>query len=302
MSLMTVRHSEVADLVFQNALDFLNSGLKILFDERSTASDAKISVIAIQTAIELLAKYRLVRHFGLSAIIRGSVPEGDPLTLATSGRLRTLGYGECLKLIDKDEEFSDSEREMLEGVQQLRNSLAHFAADVEVGNVRLELSWLLVSALGMFAAGTDRDYGEMETHARFLNKANFDRLICFKPYRAQAVDIANDSPDTIEVFRCWECKEDSLALRHSENYFCHCCGLAAVTLAAGFADCQHCNRANGVCYDRLNSNEGFHHGKCLFCNKTAAVPCRFWGIKRGNQRPLDAANCIDCGAVGSEAS
>lgn len=284
-----------AELVLANAIDFLNAGLDILFAESATARQAKAGVVAIQTAIELMAKYRLVREQGIEAIVRGTLPSGDFVTAAVSGSLRTIGYGECLKAIREAEAFTSMEEELVGRVQQLRNALVHFAAQVDVEGVRMDLAWLLIRALGMFAAGQERDQGEMQTHARFLDPANFERLINFGPYRAEAVDSAMDSIDSDDVLRCWECGVDALSVRPSDTYFCHCCGLTAGFEAASFTSCVLCRERKGVCYDPLNETGGIYRGRCLYCGSfLGVVVCASCGNARSQPDDRDALACTDC--------
>ena len=288
---------DAAELVLANAIDFLNGGLDILFAPDTTARQAKASVVTIQTAIELMAKYRLIREEGLGVIVRGAPPSGDLLAAALNGSLRTIGYGECLKAIREAEAFTPMEEQLVERVQQLRNSLVHFAADVDVDKVRMDLAWLLIRALGMFAAGQERDQGEMQTHARFLDATNFERLINFDPYRDEAVDSALDNIDSEEVLRCWECGVDALSIRPADTYFCHCCGLTTDLDMASFTSCILCGEAKGVCYDPLNETDGVHRGRCLHCETfVGVVTCascgRAWSQPEG--RPaLACAECVD---------
>ena len=186
--------------MFANALDFLNTGLRVLFADEATPRDAKVGVVSIQTAVELLLKYRLVTDGGLRSIVKGSIPRGDLVAAASSGRLRTIGYSEGLKKIRQDESFSETERELFGRAQNLRNALVHFTADVDVDEVRMELAWVLIGALGIFGAGQDRDQGEMQTHATFLDQDVFERLTNFRPYRDQSVDSAIESRDGENVY------------------------------------------------------------------------------------------------------
>lgn len=295
MAMAQKRKHNAADLVLANAIDFLNAGLGILFARGATPRDAKVGVVSIQTAIELMAKYRLVKERGLSAIVRGTPPTGDLIAAAVSGSLKTIGYGECLRAIRENEGFTETEEELVGRLQQLRNSLVHFTAEVDVAAVRMDAAWLLIRALGMFAAGQERDQGEMQTHARFLEPANFERLTSFEPYRAEAVDSAIDSLDSETVLRCWECGVEALSVRPSETYFCHCCGLTADLGMAAFTACTLCGKADGVCFDPLNETRGVHHGRCLHCETlVGVVVCKFCGKTRPQAEGLPALACTEC--------
>lgn len=171
------------------------------------------------------------------------------------------------------------EEELIDRVQQLRNSLVHFAADIDVHELRMDVAWLLIRALAMFAAGQERDQGEMQTHARFLDPVNFSLLINCKPYRDEAVDSALDSIDSEYVLRCWECEVDALSVRPSGTHFCHCGGLTADLSTAEFAACASCEEAKGVCFDPLNQTNGVHHGRCLHCKTSVdVVTCKVCGL------------------------
>jgi hypothetical protein len=217
------------------------------------------------------------------------------LAAALSGSLRTIGFGECLKAIGEAETFTPMEEELVGRVQQLRNSLVHFAADVDLDEVRMDLVWLLIRALGIFAAGQERDQGEMQTHARFLDPTNFQRLINFRPYRDEAVDSALDSIDSEEVLRCWECGVDALSIRSSDTYFCHCCGLTADLGMASFASCVVCGETKGVCYDPLNETGGVHRGWCLYCDAVlGVVTCASCGKVRSQLEARPELVCTEC--------
>lgn len=286
---------DTAGLVLANAIDFLNAGLSILFASGATPREAKVGIVSIQTAVELMAKYRLVKERGLAGIVRGNPPEGDLVAAASTGALKTIGYGECLRAIQKDERFTEMERDLVAHVQQLRNSLVHFTAKVDVEAVRMDLAWLLIRALGMFAAGEERDQGQMLNYACFLDRGNFERLTRYEPYQSEAVDSALDSPDSEAVLRCWECGIDALSLRPSETYFCHCCGLTADLSMAAFTACTLCGEKNGVCFDPLNKTAGVHHGRCLHCDTiVGVVVCDDCGETRSQPKNMTAHPCI-CG-------
>jgi uncharacterized protein YutE (UPF0331/DUF86 family) len=260
-----------AQLVLSNAIDFLNVGLTILYSPNTTSPETKVAITSIQTAIELLAKYKLIRECGISSIVLGNLPDGPIEVASREGRLRTIGYGGCLKKIQENECFSETERKLVHRLQDLRNSLVHFTADVDVEDVRMDAAWMLIRALGMFAAGHERDCGEFQNHRRFLTEVNFKALTSFRAYRDEAVDSAIENVDSEKVFRCWECGVDSMSLRVSSTFFCHCCGLTVVADSVAYADCPLCDAVNGVCYDPLNATSGLHHGKCLHCGKTLTI-------------------------------
>jgi len=82
--------------LLKNARDFLNGGIQLLFSKRARSGDGKLAVVAIQTALELLAKYRLVETKGLPALVKGKLPPGDLSELGRAGQFRTLGYQQAL--------------------------------------------------------------------------------------------------------------------------------------------------------------------------------------------------------------
>ena len=278
----TKKKQDAAKLILTNALDFLNAGVRVLFVQRAAQRDAKVGVVLIQTAIELLSKYRLVKDGGLSTIVRGTIPKGDLIESAASGSLKTIGYSESLREIQQTEVFDETDRELFGRVQYLRNSLVHFTAKVDVELVRMEVAWLLIRVLAIFAAGQERDQGEMQTQDRFLEPSNFKRLTSFEPYRAESVDCAIDGSEEGAVRRCWACGVDALTVRHSGTYFCYCCGLTADIHMATFATCAICGQDDGVCFDPLNQTRGVYHGRCLHCETfVEVVVCKCCGSANG---------------------
>jgi hypothetical protein len=217
-----------AGLILVNATDFLNAGLALLFAKNVTSRDAKLAIVSIQTSVELLAKFRLARDKALSAIIRGNqLPRGSLTKAAQAGDFRTIGYSECVKEISKQGEITEKDIEVIGRLQNLRNALVHFAASIDIADVRINTAWILVRVPAMFAAGEDRDIGEFQNHRSFLDSDNFSSLINFGPYRDDAVDVAAENLGSEDIFRCWECENDSISLRTSETYYCYCCGLTA---------------------------------------------------------------------------
>jgi hypothetical protein len=269
---MAINDSEdPVGIVLVNAEDFLNAGVEMLFAPERTVRCAKAGIVLVQTAIELMAKYRLIRERGLAVVIRGPLPSGDLLKAARGGTLRTIGYGECLEIISRDEAFTEIEWDLVKRVQQLRNALVHFAADFKLDEMRMDVAWLLIRALAMFAAGEERDQGEMQTHGRFLEAANFQTLINYPPYRQEAVDAAFDSPESQDVQYCWNCGVEALSIRSSDTYFCHCCGLTADMSVASYANCVLCGAVKGICYDPLNTTGGAYRGRCLCCDASVSI-------------------------------
>ena len=283
------------NMVLNNALVFLNAGLRLLFLEKTTSADAKVAIVLIQTAIELLLKYRLAKDLGLRIIATPQMLDKDLNELASSGELRTIDYTACLRKVCEYEWISDLKQELFLRTQSLRDSLVNFGSDIEVEEIRIELAWCLVGALAIFGAGQERDQGEMQTHRRFLVQDVFDRLTSFEPYRSQAADSAVDDLANEELYRCWECGADALGARESGNYFCYCCGLTATLEVAKFVSCFMCEKPNGVCYDPLNEEDGIHPGRCLHCEKFVEVlVCQECGSASSQDRGAGAPECSIC--------
>lgn len=261
--------SGVEEALLVNAIDFLNGGLELLFAERCSSRKCKLAIVAIQTSIELFAKYRLVRALGAESVVRGKkIPKEDVLSAAQRGELKTLGFNECIKEINRIEELSEEDSDLIRELQYLRNSLVHFSAEISVDAVRKTCAWLLIRILAMFAAGDARDIGEFQDYRRYLDQDNFSKLVQFRPYRAEAFDFATTTNEfNIEdIVRCWECRNDTLNLRLSETYFCCCCGLTVCSDAVSYTDCPECKFSKGVFYDPLNTSDGLHRGRCLHCD------------------------------------
>ncbi|WP_133670226.1 hypothetical protein [Burkholderia pseudomallei] len=260
-----------AKQIRDNAVDFLNEGLELLFSDELSSATAKVAVIAIQTAIELLAKYRLVRDAGLQSIIRGDLPGIDLERTVKDGNFSTRGFGEILDLVEEIEYLRDDERDLINQLVNLRNDLVHFSSEVVPQEVTIYCAHVLARVLSVFALGEDRDVGEMEDYRRFLSEPNFQRLVNFAPYRAECVDAAYEALAGEKTLKCYLCDNESFCLRTSQSYFCHCCGFGIGNEAIAFADCSECGSESSVFYDPLNTTNTMHHGKCMNCQVTQWV-------------------------------
>ena len=138
-----------------------------------------MGVVSIQTAIEA------------STEVPAGKGEWSRRDRGWADTPRRLGCRRCLRIVEDNwlrqgasknqgGGLSETEEELFRRVQDLRNALVHFTADVDVETVKMELAWVLIGSLGMFAAGEERDQGEMQTHARFLDPENFKRLTNFR--------------------------------------------------------------------------------------------------------------------------
>ncbi|MBU9663871.1 hypothetical protein KTF22_18515 [Burkholderia multivorans] len=274
---------DAAKCILDNAVDFLNGGLELLFAGDLSSQTAKVAVISIQTSIELLAKYRMVQEEGLQSIIRGKLPSKNLERAVKECNFSTLGFGEVLDLVDAIEGLRDDEKSLINELVGLRNDLVHFSSEIDPESVKLNCVHILARVLSMFALGEARDVGEMEDYRRFLSEPNFQELINFEPYRAETVDAAHESLDGEKVLKCYLCGNESFCLRVSENYFCHCCGFRVVSDAIAFATCDVCGSEEGVFFDPLNTTNNMHYGKCMDCEIYQ------W-----------AWECPDCGSVISQ--
>ena len=284
-------------MVLNNALDFLNAGLRLLFSEKTTSAEAKVAMVSIQNAIELLLKYRLAKDHGLKTIAKTQMLDKDFLDVASSGELKTIDYISCLRKVQEYEWISETDKELFLRAKTVRDALVNSYLDIDVEGIRIDLAWCLAGALAIFGAGQERDQGEMQTHRRFLAQDVLDKLINFEPYRSQAVDSAIDDPANEELYRCWECGVDALGARESDTYFCYCCGLTAILEMAKYVRCFMCETPNGVCYDPLNEADGIHHGRCLHCEEFVGVfVCQECGTASSQKRGTRAPECSTCTA------
>ncbi|OGT20401.1 MAG: hypothetical protein A2522_09210 [Gallionellales bacterium RIFOXYD12_FULL_53_10] len=274
---------DAAERILDNAVDFLNGGLELLFEGNLSNQTAKVAVISIQTSVELLAKYRMVREAGLQSIVQGKLPSENLDRAVKEGNFSTLGFGKVLDLVGAIEGLMDDEKRLINELVNLRNDLVHFASEVDPESVKLSCVHILARVLSIFALGEARDVGEMENYRRFLSEQNFNKLVNFGPYRAEAVDAALESLDAEKVLKCYMCGNESFCLRASENYFCHCCGFGVVSDAIAFAACDACGSVEGVFFDPLNTTNNMHYGKCMDCEVKQWV----W-------------ECPDCGSVVSQ--
>jgi hypothetical protein len=288
------RSNEAAELLLANARDFLSGGIDLLFRKGATSRDAKLAVISIQTAVELFAKYRIVRDLGFSDIVRkGVIPRGGDLLVAAGlGHFTTIGYDACLEKVADLEWIGEWQRNLIGELQKMRNTLVHFAGTLEAKDARNTVAALLVQVLALFAAGQARDNPEMLTHRQFLDGRSFEVLTTHPEYLVEAYDAASSDLNADAIFTCWNCKQETLTLRPADTYFCWTCGLSAHKEVAGFAPCWQCHQENVVCYDRLNETGGTHYGRCLSCNSTAFVSyCGWCGAIKSEAAPQELEKC-----------
>ncbi len=269
--------------ILENAVDFLNGGLELLFASNFSSQTAKVAVVSIQTSVELLAKYRMVREAGLQSIVQGKLPSKNLDQAVKEAKFSTLGFGKVLDLVGAIEGLTDDEKRLINELVNIRNDLVHFASEVDPESVKLSCVHILARVLSIFALGEARDIGEMADYRLLLSEQNFNKLINFDPYRAEAVDAALESLDAEKVFKCYMCGNESFCLRASENYFCHCCGFSVVSDAIAFAACDACSSVDRVFFDPLNTTNNMHYGKCMDCEVKQWV----W-------------ECPDCGSVVSQ--
>ncbi|MDZ3826562.1 MULTISPECIES: hypothetical protein [Pseudomonas] len=258
-----------ATSLLQNATDFLNEGLQILFAKNKSESSWKLSIVAIQTSVELLAKYRLVDELGINSILVGGIDSAK----LQAGNFQTTPYSKLIKKLEKVEEFSDYDLEIIRSVQQLRNKLVHFNVESTHDYRYAECFALLVRALFLFASRDIWTNGEMIDHTRFLTKGNYRNLVTNEAFRAEAVDFACDSYDVDKVLRCFNCGTDSFGFSGGwDIYYCYCCGVSVHSDVVDFAQCASCGMEDGVYFDLMNSDVNkFHLGKCGYCKEFQSV-------------------------------
>lgn len=257
---------DAARRILDNAKDFLNGGLELLFVSDLSSRTAKVAVVSIQTAIELLAKYRMVRESGLQAIVQGALPSRNLEQAVIEGNFSTLGFGAVLDLVDSIEGLRDDEKALIQELVDLRNDLVHFASEIDENDVKRQCAHILARVLPIFALGDDRDDGDMQDYRRFMTEENFQELTSFEPYRSEAVDAAHESLDTENVFKCYLCGNESFSRRASDVYLCYCCGTGVVDHAIAFAPCSACSLPESVVFDPLNETNRMHYGKCMICD------------------------------------
>lgn|GEM_PF-703509 len=281
--------------ILDNAIDFLNGGLELLFAQNLSSRTAKVAVVSIQTSIELLAKYCMVRKAGLQAIVQGTLPSANLEQAVIEGNFSTLGFGAVLDLVESIESLGEWEKSQIQELVDLRNDLVHFASEIDVSEVKNRCIPILAHVLSIFALGDDRNNGEMEDYHRFMTEENFRKVTNFDSYRAEALDAAHDSVDTDKVLQCYLCGNESFSLRASGSYFCYCCGIGLLRDAIDFAPCDLCRSPESVVYDPLNESNRMHFGKCMICDvKQWAWTCSNCGTITSQEDGTARQACSGC--------
>lgn len=250
-------------MLFDNAKSFLKEGLRVLLGPPASAHSWKLSVVAIQTAVELLAKYRLVSQGGIESIADGAVT----YAAFCEGDFRSISYWKVVKRLEEAELVSELDLATIREIQQLRNKLVHFAADPAEADVRRGCLALVQRALCLFADRRGQAGGGMEGHTRTIGSENFRALMRDEDYRDVAVEHVSHCHKVDAIRYCWECENYTLARLSSwESYYCYCCGSGLSERAVGFADCSVCSESYGVYYDPGNPGpDGAYFGKCCDC-------------------------------------
>ncbi|MFZ3282925.1 hypothetical protein [Pseudomonas sp.] len=278
--------ARAAIALLENAKDFLNAGLNLLFAEKLDRQSVKLAVISLQTAVELLVKYRLLQESGLAAIMENLNPGVDIESI------RTITFSASIKAVESLESFVEWEYNAILKMAALRNKLIHFSTEVEPEVLKGNCLSLICSALAMFAKGQSRDYGEMVDYSTFLSAGNLLVLTSNESYRSEALDAAYDNIDSKAVKYCYKCKCESLSLRTSDVYFCHCCGFTIDKEVVSFATCAICSAHSMVFYDALNITGVSHYGKCMACERFQWVQaCRDCDRITVTLKPLSKSAC-----------
>lgn len=256
---------EICRQLLKNGIDFLNHSLKMVVDPKSDAVQAKLAVVNLQIALELLIKYRLAKDFGLQSICLTDLKTVPDLSSAVAeGKVKTQTYELCRQGILKRLNLEDYERDLLSQFQRHRNAIVHFSLNVQRDESIVACAHLVLKVIRRILES------EPETWLKhYLDPTVYKALTDFKPYVDEAVEDAHTIGEETKL--CYECSKETLTLLPNGDYYCFCCGTHNCSEHVPYADCPFCKGHMCVAYDVLNPDNGIFQGKCLRCDEMLLV-------------------------------
>lgn len=242
----------ISAAMFHNSGLFLKKAAEEIASHTDTDSGpfdvdrATLVTVLIQTAVELTSTAMVLRHEGLSEVVRSKdlpLSEVEAEARWAAGTIRTLTFEEikpkALKYLG-DEAFWT----IVEYLQNSRNKLIHFHAPLFEGD-RFELQYDATHVLiQVIAALAKSDVHEFAFGCvQFLGDKLFHRLISFEPYRERIANRAREVDP--EPLLCGVCGTRAF-LRDEE--ICLSCGYSGHVILLRCLDCLDL----AVFYDHLN--------------------------------------------------
>ncbi len=198
---------EIHRQLLKNGTDFLNHSLKMVVDPKSDAVQAKLAVVNLQIALELLIKYRLAKDYGLQSICQTDLKNvADLHSAVAEGKVKTKMYEVCRQEILKRLNMEDYERDLLSQFQRHRNAIVHFSLNVQRDESIVACAHLVLKVIRRILES------EPDTWLKhYLDPAVYSALIDFKPYVDEAVEDAHTIGKTTKL--CYECSKETWRFR-----------------------------------------------------------------------------------------
>ena len=255
---------DLASELFDNAMDFLNNGLSYLLSHPPSNRVSKLTVVNLQMSLELLIKWYLIKNVNLQAIFTPTLSAIRDLRQEIwQGRVFSKNYGVLKRQFLSCNYLDAPQVELLNKFQNYRNRIVHSFLTLSYDEgvfLSAELAFKVMRRI------VDHDPDIPFTD--FIDKELYQKLIGYPLYVEHSEDLAEQVvPD--EVLICWECQNRTLG-EIGDDYYCFCCGSKTPTQALGYAECPFC-KEKAFAYDKLNLKECGTVGRCIKCDKDAAV-------------------------------
>lgn len=270
---MTTEEQEIHDQIVNNAIVFFKD-----FIDRITTRDEGhkdeisddvliLSIMSLQTSIELALKALVIKRKGLQGIVEGDDVKktgGEIFDLYKRNELWTKGF-EKLKKLSKNEKLipsmNEADYDVINDFQQYRNGVVHCAYKFQEGDyydLKYDIMYFVTSVLIKVLCSGDDDVMPSEFLEYNLGGRYHKQLISYPPYRQAMRQMAQRHDD--ETLSCISCDNKTYC---KDEQYCYTCNFYGELHS--FRDCEVCSGERTMIYDGLNLalNNYTTNGRCL---------------------------------------
>lgn len=275
---------EIKQRLRKSFKSFFSHSIEHLTKIEPDYNDYLQGIFSLQESLEIMVKYYLTDLHGYKIIITEKQRSNDDKTnkdLLDSNSLRTLSYGELIKILnEKDEPFSKEEKELISLFQETRNQIAHMGYEDIPKSVINKTITLIVKVFSNldFKECIENSDGEgmINLLKDLLGTDLYQQLLWKTDIIKQTEDYVSANYNNIHF--CLECENKTVIETGEDALRCLLCGYQTESYYATVIDCPNCDSRN-LYLDVLNTTQTNHtNGHCSCC-----------GID------LEITKCEDCG-------
>ncbi len=267
--------SEVYEAVKNNALIFLNRGLKELAshnDFEDAPLDIElvtISVSLLQISFELALNAYSIEKLGLRTILwkkDSELSNAEIYELFQSNELETKSFNKLLDELQlRTNIFNEDALHHIKLFQKIRNKLVHLRCNLyedDRYDLKYELIYFISHVLVWLISTTDELFTSSQILEQYIDYESYKKLISFQPYIDEMEKVARQ--ESKNVYKCFYCEQNTFAAKMELCYTCNYDFSDQL-----FADCGMCDEKGSVIYDHLNIdiNNNEARGLCLNCDE-----------------------------------